>query len=70
MEVIAHDRKWAEDMKMGSFLSVANGSDEPCVFLEMTYKGGKAGDAPVALVGESRQNEFHQGGCPLHVGVF
>ena len=33
--VTARDRAWAETMKMGSFLSVARGSDEPPVFLEV-----------------------------------
>lgn len=35
VEVIVRDRLWAEQMKMGSFLSVAKGSDEPPVFLEV-----------------------------------
>ena len=52
MKVEAHDKAWAENMKMGSFLSVAQGSDQPPVFLELTYNGGKAGDKPIALVGQ------------------
>lgn len=31
------DRKWAESMGMGSFLSVSNGSEQPPVFLEVIY---------------------------------
>lgn len=36
---------------MGSFLSVARGSVEPPVFLEIEYKGGQS-DSPLALVGK------------------
>jgi hypothetical protein len=46
------DRAWAEEMKMGSFLSVTNGSLEPCKFLEVIYNGGKSGEAPFAIVGK------------------
>ena len=35
----AHDLKWAEEKKMGSFISVSRGSDEPLRFLELHYKG-------------------------------
>lgn len=54
MDVIAHNAKWAEDKKMGSFLSVTRGSEEPPVFLEMAYKGGNPGDQPVVLVGKDK----------------
>ncbi|XP_048746621.2 cytosol aminopeptidase-like [Ostrea edulis] len=50
-EVIVRDKGWAESMKMGSFLSVARGSTEPPVFLEIEYKG-KQSDSPMALVGK------------------
>ena len=46
------DRAWAESMKMGSYLSVANGSDEPPKFLEIEYKGGEEKAAPLAVVGK------------------
>lgn len=40
-------------MKMGSFLSVAKGSDEPPVFLEISYNGcGNGVSKPVVLVGK------------------
>merc|ERR1712071_584113 len=39
------------------------GSDEPPVFLEMTYSGGKAGDAPIALVGKGIT--FDSGGISI-----
>lgn len=35
---------------MGAFLSVAQGSHEPAVFLEVEYKGNA--DPPVAFVGK------------------
>lgn len=38
---------------MGSFLSVAKGSDEPPVFLEIHYRGSpNAGEAPLVFVGK------------------
>ena len=45
------DQAWAEQMKMGSFLSVARGSAEPPKFLEMKYVNGGDSD-PVILVGK------------------
>jgi len=52
VDIIVRDEKWAAEMKMGSFMSVARGSDEPLRFLEMSYKGGEEGAAPVVLVGK------------------
>jgi leucyl aminopeptidase len=46
------DRKQVQALKMGSFLSVANGSDEPPKFIVLKHLGGKAKDAPVVLVGK------------------
>ncbi|XP_054264380.1 cytosol aminopeptidase-like isoform X2 [Macrosteles quadrilineatus] len=63
VDVIAHNAKWAEDKKMGSFLSVTRGSEEPPVFLEMAYKGGNPGDQPVVLVGKGVT--FDSGGISL-----
>ena len=37
--MVAHDLAWAEEKKMGSFISVSRGSDEPLRFLELHYKG-------------------------------
>lgn len=38
---------------MGSFLSVAKGSDEPPVFLEIHYKGSpNASEPPLVFVGK------------------
>lgn len=50
--VEAHDLAWAEEKKMGSFISVSRGSDEPLRFLEIRYNGGKEGEKPLALVGK------------------
>ncbi|CAB5377204.1 unnamed protein product [Rhizophagus irregularis] len=52
VEIIVRDEKWAKEKKMGSFLSVGRGSNEPSKFLEIHYKGGKEGDKPLALVGK------------------
>lgn len=46
-------KSWIEEQEMGSFLSVAKGSDEPPVFLEIHYRGSpNAGDAPLVFVGK------------------
>jgi aminopeptidase len=63
VQIVVRDRKWAEDQKMGSFLSVSNGSNEPLKFLELHYKGGKEGDAPLALVGKGIT--FDSGGISI-----
>jgi aminopeptidase len=48
-----HDLAWAEEKKMGSFISVSRGSDEPLRFLELHYKGAANKDeAPLAFVGK------------------
>ncbi len=49
---LCRDRAWAEEKKMGSFLSVSNGSAQPPKLLELEYKGGPDGAAPFALVGK------------------
>ena len=62
----AHDLAWAEEKKMGSFISVSRGSSQPLRFLEAHYKG--AGDAPpVALVGKGIT--FDTGGISLKPGA-
>jgi leucyl aminopeptidase len=52
MEIEILDRKQMEALKMGSFLSVTAGSDEPPKFIVLKHMGGKAKDAPVVLVGK------------------
>ena len=39
-------------MKMNCYLGVSHGSDEPPKFVEVEYKGGKPGEAPLAVVGK------------------
>ena len=48
---------------MGSFLSVTRGSDEPPRLIVLEYRGGKKGEAPVALVGKGIT--FDTGGISL-----
>lgn len=62
-EVIAHDRSWAQSLGMNSFLPVSNGSEEPPVFLEITYQGAKANDKPICLVGKGIT--FDSGGISI-----
>lgn len=51
-EVIAHNKEWAQKKGMGSFLSVAQGSLQPPVFLEITYNGKGDKSQPICLVGK------------------
>ncbi|HXW09930.1 MAG TPA: leucyl aminopeptidase [Steroidobacteraceae bacterium] len=50
-------------LKMGSFLSVTNGTEEPAKLIVLRYDGGRAGAAPVALVGKGVT--FDSGGISL-----
>ena len=43
---------------MFAYLSVANGSDEPPKFVELTYKGSSDDASPFALVGKVKVAEF------------
>ncbi|XP_050069645.1 cytosol aminopeptidase-like isoform X1 [Anopheles maculipalpis] len=62
VEVLVHDEAWAREKKMGSFLSVTNGSNEPARFLELTYRGS-SDEKCVALVGKGIT--FDSGGISL-----
>src|SRR5471030_2643277 len=66
LEVEVLDRKACEKLGMGSFLSVARGSEEPPKFIVMQYKGGTKKDAPVVLVGKGIT--FDTGGISLKPG--
>jgi leucyl aminopeptidase len=57
------DERDLKRLKMGSFLSVTNGTDEPARLIVMRYDGGRAGQAPVALVGKGVT--FDSGGISL-----
>jgi leucyl aminopeptidase len=61
------DEDKMEALGMGSFLSVSKGSIEPGKMICMEYKGGKAGDAPHALVGKGIT--FDSGGISLKPGA-
>ena len=50
-------------LRMGSFLSVTRGSHEPPRLIVLEYRGGRAGSAPVALVGKGIT--FDTGGISL-----
>jgi leucyl aminopeptidase len=52
VKVIVRDKSWAESKKMGSFLSVARGSIEPPVFLELHYSAASNKGKPIAFVGK------------------
>uniref|UniRef100_A0A665T127 Cytosol aminopeptidase n=1 Tax=Echeneis naucrates TaxID=173247 RepID=A0A665T127_ECHNA len=55
---------WIEEQQMGAFLSVAKGSDEPPVFLELYYNGSPdTTQAPLLLVGKGIT--FDSGGISL-----
>ncbi|PIK33182.1 putative cytosol aminopeptidase-like [Apostichopus japonicus] len=52
LTVRAHQQDWIERHEMGAFLSVAKGSSEPPLFLEVSYKGGASSEKPIVLVGK------------------
>ena len=57
------DRKQIEDLGMGSFLAVAQGSDEPPRFIVAQYHGASKGTAPIVLVGKGIT--FDSGGISI-----
>ncbi|MBA4741177.1 MAG: leucyl aminopeptidase [Azoarcus sp.] len=57
------ERKDMEKLGMNSMLSVARGSHQPPKFIVMHYKGGKAKDKPMVLVGKGIT--FDTGGISL-----
>lgn len=63
IKVIPRDKKWIEEQKMGSYLSVTRGSEEPPVFLELHYEGTKDEQQPLVLVGKGVT--FDSGGISL-----
>ncbi|MEY3251602.1 MAG: putative cytosol aminopeptidase, partial [Pseudomonadota bacterium] len=63
LKVEVLERKDCEKLGMGSFLSVAQGSDEPPKFIVMRWMGGAKADAPVVLVGKGIT--FDTGGISL-----
>ena len=61
------DKKQIESLKMGSFLSVAKGSEEPPKFIVLKHLKGKSKEAPVVLVGKGIT--FDSGGISLKPGA-
>ncbi|HJV81018.1 leucyl aminopeptidase [Noviherbaspirillum sp.] len=61
------ERKQIEALKMGSFLSVTKGSEEPPKFIVLKHMGGKGKDAPTVLVGKGIT--FDTGGISLKPGA-
>ena len=61
------DRKACEKLGMGSFLAVAQGSDEPLRFIVARYEGAAKAQAPVVLVGKGIT--FDTGGISLKPGA-
>ena len=61
------ERKQLEALKMGSFLSVAAGSDQPPRLIVLKHNGGKKGAAPQVLVGKGVT--FDTGGISLKPGL-
>lgn len=66
LKVQVLERKDMEKLKMGSFLSVAQGSETPPKFIIMTHNGGAAKEAPIVLVGKGIT--FDTGGISLKPG--
>ena len=66
-KVEVFDRKQIEKIGMGSFLAVAQGSDEPPRFIVMQYHGAAKGEAPIVLIGKGIT--FDTGGISLKPGA-
>ncbi len=80
------ERKDCEKLGMGSFLAVAQGSDEPLKFIVLRHDGGPKTQAPVVLVGkgitfdtggisikpaaEMDEMKFDMGGAASVLGTF
>jgi leucyl aminopeptidase len=61
------EEKQLKELGMGSFLSVAAGSDQPAKLIVLEYKGSAKKQAPVALVGKGIT--FDTGGISLKPGA-
>jgi leucyl aminopeptidase len=61
------DRAAIEELKMGSFLSVTNGSDQPPKFIVLEYNGAGKKQKPLVLVGKGIT--FDSGGISLKPGL-
>ena len=61
------DRQQLEELKMGSFLSVTNGSEQPPKFIVLEYNGAGKKQKPVVIVGKGIT--FDTGGISLKPGL-
>lgn len=67
LKVTVWDRARIEKERMGNFVGVAKGSDEPCKFIIMEYKGGSAKQKPYVFVGKGLT--FDSGGISIKPGA-
>jgi len=67
LKVTILDQKRIEELKMGSFLSVAKGSRQPPRLIVMEYHGSKKAGHPVVLVGKGIT--FDSGGISIKPGA-
>jgi leucyl aminopeptidase len=67
LKVEVLERKDCEKLGMGSFLAVAQGSEQPLKFIVARWQGGGKNDAPVVLVGKGIT--FDTGGISLKPGA-
>jgi leucyl aminopeptidase len=67
VKVSALDERKMAELGMGAFLSVSQGSDTPGRMIIVDYQGGKAGAAPLVLVGKGIT--FDTGGISLKPGL-
>ncbi|XP_075215371.1 cytosol aminopeptidase-like [Lycorma delicatula] len=64
IQVEARDYDWMQNSKMLSFLTMAQGSCEPPLLLEMAYCGGSPDNKPVLMIGKGVT--FNSGGLCLN----
>ena len=67
LDVEVLDKKAVEKLGMGSFMAVAQGSEEPLRFIVAKYGGAAKSEAPVVLVGKGIT--FDTGGISLKPGA-
>jgi len=63
VNVVVRDEEWIREKKMGCFLGVSKGSNEPPKFVEIHYKGAGDDVEPLVLVGKGVT--FDSGGISI-----
>ena len=63
VEISVYDEIWAKKQKMGAFLSVAQGSNQPAKFAVIHYNGGQPDSSPLIFIGKGIT--FDTGGISL-----